>query len=288
MISPKLIKVSVVIPVYNNPDGLKKVLASLVEQDFPKDQYEIIVADNRSTDESLDVAQEYAENYPYLVKYVIEDKIQSSYAARNKGIQIAKGNVLAFTDSDCDPVENWLAEGCKSLKYNNASMVAGKIEFTFKDSEPNIWEYFDAAGKLNQKSYVENAGFGATANLFIRKTMFDIYGLFLSKLKSGGDYEFGRRLTQSGELLLYEESVLVYHAARSTFKDKLAKSKRIAEGQRRLSSMGLLDHGQLNWRQLFPTKHYSSIPEIKIEIRNKILLVLINNFFRYYNYYMRI
>ena len=106
----------------------------MVNQDFPKDQYEIIVADNCSTDESLDVAQEYTENYPYLVKYVVEDKIQSSYAARNKGIQISKGNVLAFTDSDCDPVENWLAEGCKSLKYNNASMVAGEIEFTFKDS----------------------------------------------------------------------------------------------------------------------------------------------------------
>ena len=77
---------------------MNKVLASLVEQDFPKEQYEIIVADNRSTDKSLDVAQEYTKNYPYLVKYVIEDKIQSSYAARNKGINTAKGSILAFTD----------------------------------------------------------------------------------------------------------------------------------------------------------------------------------------------
>ncbi len=288
MISPKLIKASVIIPVYNNPHGLKKVLASLVEQDFPKDQYEIIVADNCSTDESLDVVHEYAENYPNLVKCVIEDKIQSSYAARNKGINTAKGSILAFTDSDCDPVECWLREGCKSFKENNASMVAGEIEFTFKNSEPNIWEYFDAATKLNQKSYVENAGFGATANLFVRKRMFDKYGLFLSELESGGDYEFCRRLTQSGEVLLFAENASVYHPARSGFRSKLTKSKRIAEGQRKLARMGLLDHGRLNWRQLLLTLNYPTLPEITMKMPDKFLLVLINNYFRCYNFLKRL
>jgi glycosyltransferase involved in cell wall biosynthesis len=288
VISPKLIKASVIIPVYNNPHGLKKVLASLVEQDFPKDQYEIIVADNCSTDESLDVVHEYAENYPNLVKCVIEDKIQSSYAARNKGINTAKGSILAFTDSDCDPDGSWLMEGCKSLKQNNASMVAGEIEFTFKNSKPNIWEYFDAAGKLNQKSYVENAGFGATANLFVQKRMFDKYGLFLPELQSGGDYEFGRRLTQSGEVLLFSETALVYHPARSKFRSKLAKSKRIAEGQKKLARMGLLNHGELNWRQLFLTPYYPTLPKVKMKIHEKILLILINNYFRYYNFFKRL
>jgi glycosyltransferase involved in cell wall biosynthesis len=267
---------------------LKKVLASLVEQDFPKDQYEIIVADNGSTDKTLNVAKDYAEKYQFLVRYVIEDDIQNSYAARNKGIQIAQGEILAFTDSDCVPCESWLTKGCKALWKDNASMIAGRIEFTFKKSQPNIWEYFDAAGKLNQKSYVESAGFGATANLFVRKTMFDRYGLFLSELQSGGDYEFGRRLTQSNEVLLYAENALVYHPARSTFRDKLAKSKRIAEGQKMLSKMGLLDHGQLNWRHLLLTKHYPSLPGVRIEINEKILLVLINNIFRYYNCFKRI
>ena len=113
-------------------------------------------------------------------------------------------------------------------------------EFTFKKLRPNIWEYFDAAGKLNQKSYVEGAGFGATANLFVRRGMFKEYGMFLSELKSGGDYEFGRRLTQLGEVLLYAETSLVYHPARFTFRDKLAKSKRVAKGQKMLERMKLM------------------------------------------------
>ena len=283
-----MIKASVVIPVYNNPDGLKKVLASLVKQEFPKNEYEIIVVDNGSTDDTLDIAKTFTKNFPDLVQHFVENKIKSSYAARNTGIKVAKGNVIAFTDSDCIPDKNWLIEGYKSLIQNDVSMVAGKIKFTFKNSKPNIWEYFDAAGKLNQKSYVENTGFGATANLFVRKLMFDKYGLFLSELESGGDYEFCRRLTQSGEVLLFAENASVYHPARSGFRSKLTKSKRIAEGQRKLARMGLLDHGRLNWRQLLLTLNYPTLPEITMKMPDKFLLVLINNYFRCYNFFKRL
>ena len=281
-------QLSVIIPVYNNSSGLRKVLWSLVNQDFDKILYEIIVSDNGSTDKTLDVAKEYADEYPQLVRYVIENKIQSSYAARNKGIIIAKGKILVFTDADCIADKDWLKNGFSSMTQSSVSMVAGRIKFTYKNSEPNIWEYYDSAEKLNQKSYVNNAGFGATANLFVRKKMFDKYGLFLPEFQSGGDYEFGRRLTQLGEVLLYAETSLVYHPARFTFRDKLAKSKRVAKGQKMLERMGLLNHGQLNWRQLILTKHYPSLPGINIRIDEKFMLVLINNFFRYYNFFKRL
>tara|TARA_Y100000590_G_scaffold470346_1_gene664000 strand:- start:18788 stop:19651 length:864 start_codon:yes stop_codon:yes gene_type:complete len=283
-----LIKASVIIPVHNNPYGLKRLLASLVEQDFPNNQYEVIVVDNRSTDSSQDIALEYVNNYPRLVKNISEDKIQSSYAARNKGIEIARGEILAFTDSDCVPCESWLTEGCKALWQQNASMIAGRIKFTFEKSLPNIWEYFDAAGKLNQKSYVQGAGFGATANLFVRNEMFKKYGVFLSELESGGDYEFGRRLTQAEETLKYSKEALVLHPARSSFRSKLAKSKRIAKGQKDLAKMGLLEHGQLNCRQLSLTLYYPTLPEVRMKMYKKILLVLINNSFKYYNFFLRI
>ncbi len=281
-------QLSVIIPVYNNSSGLRKVLWSLVNQDFDKILYEIIVSDNGSTDKTLDVAKEYADEYPQLVRYVIENKIQSSYAARNKGIIISKGKILVFTDADCIADKDWLKNGFSSMTQSSVSMVAGRIKFTYKNSEPNIWEYYDSAEKLNQKSYVNNAGFGATANLFVRKKMFDKYGLFLPELQSGGDYEFGRRLTQLGEVLLYAETSLVYHPARFTFRDKLAKSKRVAKGQKMLERMGLLNHGKLNWRQLILTKHYPSLPGINIRIDEKFMLVLINNFFRYYNFFKRL
>jgi len=222
-----------------------------------------------------------------LVKTVSEDNIQSSYAARNEGIQIAEGEILAFTDSDCVPSESWLIEGCKEIEKNNASMVAGKIEFTFKDSEPNIWEYFDAAGKLNQKSYVENAGFGATANLFVWKNLFNKYGMFLSELESGGDYEFGRRLTQSGELIRYAKKALVFHPARSTFKSKLKKSKRIAKGQGQLTELGFLNHDVLTWRSLIPPFVGPSIEGPTLIFPKSLAIIILRIFFKYYNFFIR-
>ena len=281
-------QLSVIIPVYNNSSGLRKVLWSLVNQDFDKILYEIIVSDNGSTDKTLDVAKEYADEYPQLVRYVIENKIQSSYAARNKGIIIAKGKILVFTDADCIADKDWLKNGFSSMTQSSVSMVAGRIKFTYKNSEPNIWEYYDSAEKLNQKSYVKNAGFGATANLFVRKKMFDKYGLFLPEFQSGGDYEFGRRLTQSGEDLLYDKGALVYHPARTTFGEKLRKSKRIAKGQKILEQMNLLEHDKRTWRRLFPTRHYPSLRGIEISFFDKILLILIINYFNYYNYFLRL
>ena len=283
-----MINLSVVIPVYNDPIGLKKVLKSLIVQDYPKNKYEIIVADNGSTDKTLKVAKAYADKYPELVKYVLEKSIQSSYAARNMGIDVAKGSILAFTDADCIPGKNWLNIGYLKIKNSKASMVAGKIEFTYKDSTPNIWEYYDSAGKLKQRSYVENAGFGATANLFVKKVMFNKYGSFIPEVQSGGDYEFGRRITQAGETLIYDGDALIYHPARTTFKDKLKKSKRIANGQKILEQMNLLEHGKRTWKQLIPTIQYSLLHNYRLNFRRKLLLVVITNFFRYFNYFHRL
>ena len=121
-----MIKVSVVIPVYNDPSGLQDTLESLVAQNFPKDQYEIIVVDNGSTDKTLDVAKMHADKYPQLVKYVIEDNIQSSYAARNKGIIVAKGELISFIDADMTVREEWLI----------------KIQSIFKRTHPPCWHRY--------------------------------------------------------------------------------------------------------------------------------------------------
>ena len=130
--------VSVIIPVYNDPMRIAICLDALIEQTYSRDSYEIIVADNGSTDEALCVVQDYSEKYPDLVRIVVENEIQSSYAARNKAVAKARGEIFAFTDSDCIPEPDWIALGVQTLEKQSAPSGGGHIEFFFKDERPNI------------------------------------------------------------------------------------------------------------------------------------------------------
>jgi hypothetical protein len=158
----------------------------------------------------------------------------------------------------------------------------------FKQKHPNIWEYFDAARKLNQRAYVEKAGFGATANLFVRRVLFDTYGLFRSNLQSGGDYEFGRRLTTAGEKLVYIDSAIVRHPARRSFKAVLNKSKRVAKGQKQLEDIGLLEHCPLSWQSLKPVRQCPRMDAILLSAKQRLAVVAMATFFKYYNFLKRL
>lgn len=284
-----MIETSVIVPVYNDPLRIRKVLSQLVIQSYPKDSYEIIVSDNGSTDSTPRVIHDYCEKYPDLVHMVIEDKIQSSYAARNKGLKIARGEILAFTDSDCIPDINWLFEGVKALRKNDASCGGGRIIFFFKSDVPNIYEHFDAGRKLKQEVFVKKAGFAATANFFVRRKIFDYYGLFRNDLISGGDYEFGRRLTNLGEKMIYIEDAVVKHPARATLRAILKKSRRIAEGQSQLQALGLYDHKKVSWSRFLPVRSSVIAPgwENQVSIYTKTIIVVLYNFVRLYNIFIK-
>ena len=115
--------VSVIVPVYNDAQRIWKCIESLLQQTYPRQKYEVIIIDNGSTDETRTVIQKYP------VKLLIEDKIQNSYAARNKGIKNACGEVIAFTDADCIPDSDWIEKGVTNLlRTPNCGLVGGEIK----------------------------------------------------------------------------------------------------------------------------------------------------------------
>lgn len=280
--------VSVIIPVYNGCITIREALDGLVEQSYSRGFYEVIVVDNDSTDATRTVVCEYERRTSGLIRLAVERKVRSAYAARNKGICVANGEILAFTDADCVPQSSWIEKGLEALKELSAAFAAGRIDMTFKAERPNLWEYFDAARKLNQRAYVEEAGFGATANLFVRKGLFEKYGYFRDDLVSGGDYEFGRRLTKAGEKLVYAEHAVVCHSARVSFRAIMKKSKRVAKGQKQLQKLRLLKHGALSMRTLVPTRYGPQLEGVALSVSQRLGLVLITNFFKYYNVVRRL
>jgi glycosyltransferase involved in cell wall biosynthesis len=282
--------VSVIIPVYNDASRAEMVIRALAGQSYPRSAYEVVVVDNRSTDRTLEVVRKFERQQSDLVRAVCENGVQSSYAARNKGVTASRGEILAFTDSDCIPERDWIERGVAGLQKESVKCGGGKVRFFFKSERPNIYEYFDAARKLNQKSHIEKAGFAATANFFVRRELFDQYGLFRSDLISGGDYEFGRRLTRRGEKIVYIPSAVVHHPARANLRSILKKSRRVAEGQRQLEKEGLLEHGKISLPKLLPKLSFPISVDLKksFSVADKVRLLATYNFILWMNFFIRI
>lgn len=144
-----MIKVSVIVPIYNSEKYLKKCLDSLVGQTL--DDIEIILINDGSTDNSESIIQEYTEKYNDKIKY-ISQKNSGQAIARNNGIKIAQGEYIAFVDSD-DYIEkntyeilwNEVAEKkCDILCFNHYTDKNGIIEKNggfIIDSENTISKY---------------------------------------------------------------------------------------------------------------------------------------------------
>jgi glycosyltransferase involved in cell wall biosynthesis len=225
-------KISVIIPVYNNAKGLKDVLNSVVKQNFPKDLFEIIVVDNGSTDDTLSVIEKFNDRYPDLVKMVKEDNIQSSYAARNKGIRSSHAEFFAFIDSDCVALNNWLKEGLRILEKEVADLAGGNIEFTFTPKK-SAGEMYDSITNMQISDNIQERKVAKTANLFVKSYVFEKIGLFPEDVKSGGDVQWTKRATDRDFKLIFAEKAVVKHPARP-LKELLKKQFRVGKGKKEL------------------------------------------------------
>jgi glycosyltransferase involved in cell wall biosynthesis len=218
--------VSIIIPVFNDSERLRLCLTSLENQTYSKAHYEVIVVDNNSEENIQKVTNGFNQ-----VK-LIQEMQRGSYAARNAGIAIARGSIFGFTDSDCIPANNWIEFGVKNLQRNpNCGLVAGRIDFYFQKPDcPNAAELWDSLNHLRQKKYVEKDHFGATANVFTLKSIFESVGLFDPSRQSGGDQEWGKRVFAAGFAQVYADDVCIQHPARSSMQELKIKLVRVAEG----------------------------------------------------------
>lgn len=119
-------KLSIIVPVYNVADYLSKCLDSLLAQDLPQDEYEIVVVNDGSTDNSNEIAQQYAEKYANII--LINQENQGLSGARNTGIANAKGVYVQFVDSDDYLEKNVLGELLKKISDENLDVLRFNYE----------------------------------------------------------------------------------------------------------------------------------------------------------------
>lgn len=223
------VRLSVIVPVYNDPNGIRTTLESLVAQTYPTERYEVIIVDNGSADDTPEVVQEYCDRHPDLVTLLVEDEIQSSYAARNSGIEHARGSLVSFLDADMTVEPTWAASVVASADAHDWDYMGCEID-TYVVGDDSLTATYDRALGFTVKRYLEESQFTVTACLTVKRSVFDTVGGFDSRLISGGDGEFGKRVHAAGLTQYFEPNITVYHPARTTLAAWLRKQFRVGRG----------------------------------------------------------
>jgi GT2 family glycosyltransferase len=211
--------VSVVVPHYNDLAGLNLCLRALCSQSYPADLVTLIVADNNSACGGAAVEAAIAGRASLVVV-----KEKGAGPARNGGAALARGEVLAFTDCDCEPDVEWLQRGIEAL--SDFDVVGGQMLVTVSDeARLTAAEAFERVFAFNNRRYIERKSFSVTANLFCRRTTFEAVGGFGAGMSE--DVDWCRRAVQAGFKLGYCPLALCGHPARRSWDELLRKWVRI-------------------------------------------------------------
>lgn len=212
-------RVSVIVPARDAQATLPRALAALADQDLGED-YEVIVVDNGSYDETAPLA----ERSDAVTRVVRRERGEGPGAARNAGVESAVGSVLAFLDADCRPAPGWLAAGVRAIA--GADLVQGRV---LPDPDVRLGP-FDRTLSVGAVH-----GLFESANLFVRRELFERAGGFPAGLEASGDAPFGEdvifgwRAQRAGARTSFCEQALAYHEviARSAA-DFVAERARLA------------------------------------------------------------
>ena len=198
-------KVSVLIPAFNEEKYILRTLAAVISQDYP--HFEIIIADNASTDRTALLVQQFIEKQPSTlipVMLVYENRKGTNFA-RECARQVATGSIIAQLDADCIPPVNWIHKGVSALCCNKRVAVTGP------------YDYFDGGNRMrfftliSQKLFyplvtvlVQLMGRGAIligGNAFIRAEILERSGGYNTALTFyGDDVDLGKKLSQYGHV----------------------------------------------------------------------------------------
>ncbi len=202
---------SVIIPVYNAETTLSLCLKALSHQSVAKEDYEVIVIDDGSTDNTSNIAKKFNVNY-------ISQTNQGPATARNKGARAARGDIILFTDSDCIPDHSWIKEMVSPFKDSDVVAVKGIYKTSQKELAARFAqaEFEDRYDLLKKSSSIDMID---TYSAAFRKDIFlDMGGFDQSfPVANNEDTDFSYRLAVAGYELVFNPKAFVYHTHIDTF-----------------------------------------------------------------------
>jgi len=214
---------SVIIPFYNRKDEIQELLESLEKQTLPKDQFEVILVDDGSTDGTKEWVGEFEKRSSINFDYVWKER-GGPGATRNFGMENAEGNIFVFIDSDCTALPDWLTRIKNEFERDPSIQAFGGRDGARQEFSPLL-----KAINYSMTSFLTTGGMrGGTKkrlakfyprsfNMGIRRELYERIGGF-GNLRHGQDIEFSHRILQSGAKVAYFSDSVVYHKRRKSLR----------------------------------------------------------------------
>ena len=198
--------ISVIVPTFNREELLGKCLKALSEQSYPRSSYEILVCDDGSTDNTREAAKEFkAEHGAVNIRY-LSQKNQGPAATRNMGIRHARGRIVALTDDDCEPDNDWLEQIDRVFRKNKSIVGVGGVTYSIPEKITPL---------THQIENNEPWSFPTCNAAYLKKMLHDIGGFDPIFPFTNEDADISWRIERVGKVI-HNTNMTVLHPPRPT------------------------------------------------------------------------
>ena len=206
---------SVIIPAYNAERTLSSCLEALVDQSLPKQDYDVIVVDDGSTDSTSEITKRFN------VKYIFQTN-QGPAAARNKGAREAVGDIILFTDADCIANHNWIREMAGAFRDTDVVGVkgaykTGQKELASRFAQAEFEDRYDLLKKSTSIDMIDTYSAAFRRDVFLKMGGFDES----FPVANNEDTDLSYRLAADGYKLVFNPGAFVYHTHPDTLRKYL-------------------------------------------------------------------
>jgi glycosyltransferase involved in cell wall biosynthesis len=212
-------KYSVIIPAFNASGTIARCLQALEDQSLPKKEYEVLVVDDGSSDQTSVVAKRFPVRYFWQPN-------QGPAAARNRGASEAAGAIILFTDADCIPDHNWIEEMVKPFADYQVMAVKGAYKTEQKALTARFAqvEFEERYGMLRKAYSIDMVD---TYSAAFRKIVFLSLGGFdpVFPVANNEDTDFSYRMSMAGHRMIFQPMAVVQHLHHPDTIQKYAKLK---------------------------------------------------------------
>lgn len=220
---------SVVCPIYNEEKYIAQFLDSILHQDYPKEDLEILLVDGMSKDRTREIVAEYLIRYPFI--RLIENPERIASWSMNRGILDAKGDIIIRLDAHAEYPNNYFVTLVKSLKELDGADNVGGVCITMPCDDSA--EAISIAECLGNKFGMGNSYFRIGTNEVMsvdtvpfgcfRKSLFDKIGLYDTDMIRNQDDELNGRIIKNGGKIYLLPDVQIKYFAR----DKIYKVRKM-------------------------------------------------------------